>query len=194
MKMTEEIRLVKQLAKLNILCVRYAERHKHLVYSTWRDVERFITGGKPACTYEYAVNKLYENANKLCKNSDYLVSETIKLKEEIENSTIKELRFGLEPRKKFTELENELNTELTKYHLLYNSDTVEIKKAAEILDCKVTESAIKQACQQERLMNTKKVGNVWLVSISECRNYWNIQNEDERDYEKKSVNSNFYDN
>lgn len=180
MKMTEEIRLVKQLAKLNILCVRYAERHKHLVYSTWRDVEHFITGGKPACTYEYAVNKLYENANKLCKNSDYLVSETIKLKEEIENSTIKELRFGLEPSKKFTELENELDTELTKYHLLYNSDTVEIKKAAEILDCKVTESAIKQACQQERLMNTKKVGNVWLVSISECRNYWNIQNEDEK--------------
>ena len=180
MKMTEEIRLVKQLAKLNILCVRYAERHKHLVYSTWRDVERFITGGKPACTYEYAVNKLYENANKLCKNSDYLVSETIKLKEEIENSTIKELRFGLEHRKKFTELENELDIELTKYHLLYNSDTVEIKKAAEILDCKVTESAIKQACQQERLMNTKKVGNVWLVSISECRNYWNIQNEDEK--------------
>lgn len=179
-KMTEEIRLVKQLAKLNILGVRYAERHKGLIYSTWRDVERFITGGKPACTYEYAVNKLCENAMKLCGNSDYLVSETLKLKEEIENNDIKELRFGLEPRKKFTELENELNTELTKYHLLYNSDTVEIKKAAEILDGKVTESAIKQACQQERLMNTKKVENVWLVSLSECRNYWEIPDEDEK--------------
>lgn len=179
-KMTEEIRLVKKLAKLNILGVRYAERHTHLVYSTWRDVECFITGGKPACTYEYAVNKLYENIIKLCKNSDYLVSETTKLKEEIENSTIKELRFGLEPRKKFTELENELDIELTKYHLLYNSDTVEIKRVAELLGGKVTESAIKQACQQERLMNTKKVGNVWLVSLSECRNYWEIPDEDEK--------------
>ena len=108
------------------------------------------------------------------------MSEVIKLKEEIENSNIKELRFGLEPQKKFTELESELDMELTKYHLLYNSDTVEIKRVVELLDGKVTESAIKQACQQERLMNTKKVGNVWLVSLSECRNYWEIPDEDEK--------------
>jgi hypothetical protein len=180
MKMTDEIKLVKQLAKLNILCVRYVERHTNLICPTWRDVERVITANKLTCTYSYAVDNLYKNIKKLCKNSNYLMSEVIKLKEEIENSNIKELRFGLEPQKKFTELESELDMELTKYHLLYNSDTVEIKRVVELLDGKVTESAIKQACQQERLMNTKKVGNVWLVSLSECRNYWEIPDEDEK--------------
>lgn len=51
---------------------------------------------------------------------------------------------------------------------------VQIKDLVGILDNKITETAVKQACQQERLLNTQKIGKTWLVHIPECRAYWNI--------------------
>ena len=42
----------------------------------------------------------------------------------------------------------------------------------------LTESAVKQACQQQRILNTKKIGKSWIVHIPECRAYWNIQDTD----------------
>lgn len=45
-----------------------------------------------------------------------------------------------------------------KQKFFYNSEMLEIKEAVEILDGTVTESAIKQAFQQERLLNTQKIG------------------------------------
>ena len=43
----------------------------------------------------------------------------------------------------------------------------------------LTESAVKQACQQQRLMNTKKVGKTWMVHLPEFKNYWNIKDIEE---------------
>ena len=57
---------------------------------------------------------------------------------------------------------------------------VKIKDAIKELNNKVTETAIKQACQQERLLNTKKVGKTWMVHIPECRAYWNIPDVEEK--------------
>lgn len=179
MQITGEAKLVKKLAKLNILCVRYVERHTNLRCPTWRDVNRVITANKLTCKYGDAVNNLYKNIMKLCKNSEYLTGEIIKLKEEIEQSSIKELRFGVEPQKKFTEHESELDEGLIKCQFYYNSEMVEIKDVVNILNNGITESAIKQACQQERLLNTKKVGKTWIVSVPECRAYWNVPNTDE---------------
>lgn len=51
---------------------------------------------------------------------------------------------------------------------------VSIKDVVGIFNNVVTESAVKQACQQERLLNTKKIGKTWIVNIEECRAYWNI--------------------
>lgn len=178
MRMTAE-KLVQQLSKLNILCMRYVERHTSLRCITWRDVNRIIMGGKLTCNYNDGVNNLYKNIMKFCKNSKYLTEEITKLKGEIEQSSIKNLRFGLEPQKRFTQLEDELNRVLINSQFYYNTEMVEIKDMVNILNNKVTESAIKQACQQERLLNTRKVGATWLVNIPECRAYWNVPNTDE---------------
>ena len=58
------------------------------------------------------------------------------------------------------------------------NEMVGIKELCSILG--LTESAVKQACQQERLLNTKKIGKNWMVHIPECRAYWNIPDEDEK--------------
>lgn len=171
--------LVAKLVKLQVLCLRYVERNTTLKCNTYRDMNRIIMKNKLTCTYEEATENLYENISKYCKNSDYLMKECLNLKDGIESSNIKTLRFGLEPQKKFTKEEKEFDTELIKRQLFYINGMVGIKDIIDILGGVITESAVKQACQQERLLNTKKVGKTWLVNIQECRAYWNIPDEDE---------------
>ena len=90
-----------------------------------------------------------------------MTEEVLKLKESINNSNIKELRFGLEPQKKFTEEEKLLDYEMLKRKFFMINEMVGIKELCSILG--LTESAVKQACQQERLLNTKKIGKNWMV-------------------------------
>lgn len=173
----ENKEIVKELVKLQILCMRWVERNTTLKCKTHRDMEKILTNNKLTCTYGEAVENLKTNITKLCNNSPYLLEEIIKLENEVNNSDIKSLRFGVEPQKKFTEEENELaNYKLERTFFMIN-EMVGIKDAAEILG--LTETAIKQACQQERLLNTTKVGKTWLVHLPECRFYWNIKDDNE---------------
>lgn len=169
--------LIKDLVKLQILCVRWVERNTFSQCKTHRDMDRIIMGNKLTCTYSTAVDNLYDNIKKYYIISEYILEEISKLKENIANSNIKDLRFGLEPQKMFSDLEKELYTEMIKRKLFMLTDMVVIKEAAEILG--LTETAIKQACQNERLLNTTKIGKSWLVHIPECRAYWNIKDEED---------------
>jgi hypothetical protein len=147
-------------------------------------MDRVLTNNKLTCTYHQAVENLKSNIKMYCK-SDYLLESVLKLEAEIEDSNISNLRFGLEPQKKFSDLEKELDTEMLKRKLFMITEMVGIKDAAEMLG--LTETAIKQACQQERLLNTKKISKLWLVHIPECKEYWNIKDEDEKDLYKDYV-------
>lgn len=169
--------IVKQLVKLQILTARWVERHTNLRCATHRDLERILTSNKLTCTYATAVNNLKLNIEKYC-DSNYLYEEVIKLENIISTSDIKNLRFGIEPQKKFTEEEKKLDDYKLQVLFFMLNEMVEIKYLAKKLD--LTESAVKQACQQERLMNTRKVGNTWLVHIPECRAYWNIPDTEEK--------------
>lgn len=169
--------LIKDLVKLQILCMRWVERNTSLKCNTHRDMDRIIMNEKLTCTYEEALENLKNNIKKYCKN-DYLMESVLKLEDALKESDIVNLRFGLEPQKKFSDLEKELDTELLKRKFFMINEMVGIKEAAEILG--LTETAIKQACQQERLLNTKKIGKSWMVHIPECRAYWNIKDEDEK--------------
>ena len=166
--------IVKKMAKLNILCARYSERHNIIRCKTWRDIDRLITGNKLTIKYKDAADVLYNNISKICGANEYLVKSALELKAEIYNSDIKDLRFGLEPQRKFTDEENKLDQELIRQKFFYNSEMLEIKEAVEILNGTVTESAIKQACQQERLLNTQKIGKTWLVSAALKLSYFFI--------------------
>lgn len=168
------IEMIRLLAKLQVLCMRYVERHTPLRCYTIRDMQRIITANKLTCTYGAAAENLYENMKKYCNNNVYLMENTLQLKENILDSKIQNLRFGIEPQLKFSEKEKNLDTELTRRQLYYTSNMVSIKDVVGIFNNVVTESAVKQACQQERLLNTKKIGKTWIVNIEECRAYWNI--------------------
>ena len=175
----ENIDLVRMLVKLQVLCVRYVERNTSLKCKTHRDMDRILMANKLTCTYKEAVENLYNNIKKYCANSSYLIEETLKLKDNINNSNIANLRFGVEPQKKFIEEEKQLDDEILKRKFFMINEMVGIKDLVELLENKVTETAVKQACQQERLLNTRKIGKSWMVHIPECRAYWNIPDTNE---------------
>lgn len=177
--MNNNIVLINELAKLQVLTKRYVERNSNLRCPTFRDMNRIIMNGKLTCTYSSAATNLYNNIKKYCNKSSYLLEKGMLLKENINNSSIKDLRFGLQPQKKFSELENKLDFTLEKRQFFMLNEMITIKDMIDVLDNKISETAIKQACQQERLMNTAKFGTTWLVHIPECRAYWNIKDNDE---------------
>jgi len=169
--------IINKLVKLQILTIRWVERNSNLKCATHRDMERVITSNKMTCTYLEGVSNLKTNILKYCNNSSYLMEEIVKLEEDIKKSNIKELRFGIEPQKKFTEEEKELDCYRIKRMFFMTNEMVSIRYIADNLG--LTESAVKQACQQQRLMNTKKVGKTWMVHFPECKNYWNIKDIEE---------------
>lgn len=169
--------LIKEMVKLQILCVRWVERNTNLQCATFGDIDRILKGGKYTITYNEAMKNLKTNIDKYCKNN-YLMESALKLEYDIKQSEISTLRFGLEPQRKFTELESELDTEILKRTLFMTTEMVGIKYIVENLG--LTEGAVKQACQQERLLNTKKMGKNWMVHIPECRSYWNIPDTDSK--------------
>ncbi|MBW6408782.1 hypothetical protein [Clostridium weizhouense] len=176
--------IIKQLVKLQILTMRWIERNTNLQCSTHRDMERILTSNKLTCTYLIAINNLKSTIIKYC-NNDYLNKEVLQLEIAIKESTIKDLRFGLEPQKKFTEEEKELDDYKLKRTFFMINEMVGIKYIVENLG--LTESAVKQACQQERLLNTKKIGKNWMVHIPECRAYWNIPDIEENHLYKDCI-------
>lgn len=169
--------MVKMLVKLQILCIRHVERNTNLRLYTHRDMDRILMNGKMTCTYGDAVINLESNIFKYCKTSSYLMDEISKLKTIIEESDIKNLRFGLEPQLKFSKEESILDTAVLKYRFYMINEMVGIKDASAILG--IRDTTIKQACQQERLLNTKKIGKNWMVHLPECMSYWNIEDNDE---------------
>lgn len=169
--------IVEHLAKLQVLCVRYVERHYNLICKTHRDLDRVIIKNKFTCTYLEAINNLFENVNKYCKDNDYIFNETIKLKEVIENSSIKNLKFGLN-NGIFSEEEKELDNYMLDRKFFMINCMVSIKEVCEILK-DLSIGKVKQACQQDRLLNTKKIGKTWLVHIYECKQLWNVEYNDE---------------
>lgn len=166
-----EKEMVKQLVKLQILTIRWIERNTNLKCSTHRDMDRVLTANKLTCTYSQAVYNLKSNIKKYSNNS-YLNEEIIKLEKAIMESNLKDLRFGVEPQKKFTKKEHELDTYKLQVTFFMINEMVGIKYIVENLG--IAETTVKQACQQERLLNTKKIGKNWMVHIPECRAYWNI--------------------
>ena len=77
--------IVKKMAKLNILCARYSERHNIIKCKTWRDIDRLITGNKMTIKYKDAADVLCTNISKMCGANEYLVKSALELKVEIYN-------------------------------------------------------------------------------------------------------------
>lgn len=161
--------LVKELARLQVLCVRYVERHTTLRCRTVRDLDRIIFKNKFKATYIDAVKNLKENIKEYCKDSNYLNTAVENLEENIKNSNIKDFKLGKE-NNQFTELERELNTVFLVKQLKMQTGLYSIKEIAK--DLNLNEETIKKAAQKEQLLNTKKVGKTWLVDYKEVKEHW----------------------
>ncbi|KHD34375.1 hypothetical protein NL50_17470 [Clostridium acetobutylicum] len=163
--------LVYRMVKLQILCARWLERNTTLRFPTVADVDNILLAGRKYATYNDAIKHLKTKIDKYCKN-EYLSKEIDKLDKEIESSAIKDFRFGLEPKNKFSKIESDLDKHEMMSRLFMTTGMVGIKYIVENFE--LTESAVKQACQQERLLNTSKLGRNWMVHIPECVAYWGI--------------------
>ena len=106
--MEEMKKLVGDLAILNVGLIKEVEEKTRLRVHTYRDVDRIIMNGKMTITYGESIKILEENIRKY-KGSNSLFKRAITLKEKILDSPIKDLRFGLEPQKRFTKTEHELD-------------------------------------------------------------------------------------
>ena len=166
----ENKELIRLLSKLQVLCVRYVERHTSLRCVSYRDIDRIITKNKLTCTYAEAIENLYNNISKYCRENSYLMEQILNLKEAFDLSEILNLRFGVEPQRKFNALEKDLDIYREKQIFFYIGEMNSIKDTCAVLG--LNEETIKKACQEERLLNTKKVGNGWQVNLRECMQYW----------------------
>ncbi|NFC67304.1 DNA-binding protein [Clostridium botulinum] len=169
-------RIIADLVRLQFIVIRYLERNTNIKYITHRDLENVLTGGRPTLTYSKAIDNLLKHAKMRIHDKKDIIDNILELKNRINDSEIKELHFGMETS---SHLEYELDQYLLRRTFFMITSMLSIKDAAELLG--ITESAIKQACQQERLLNTEKIGRNWRVHLPECRAYWNIPYTDEKD-------------
>lgn len=102
-------KLVEELVKLQLLCKEDVENNTNLKCITRRDLDRILMGSKMTISYNNAVNNLIKNI-KLFTQNEKLLNEALNLKYRIENSKIANLRFGLEPQRKFEKIEAELDS------------------------------------------------------------------------------------
>lgn len=169
-----DLKLVKKLATLHMLTDRWIGRNKGYGSITVGQFNSIVMG-KDALegrtkkvTYLSAVTELKKFIFKYAKESDYLCKEIEKLEEAINNSPIKSLKVaeGCTTRE-----ENVLGLYRIKVLFIMQS-LVSLKIAEETLG--ISTSTLKRYCQEEKLLNTKKVGKTWLVNIEECIDVFNI--------------------
>ena len=158
---------VKTMVKVQVLSVRYVERHTNMMCVTQRDMNRFLMQNKLTCNYSFALETLETQIHKYCNDFKYIKDMLKTLKDNIETLELNELRLGLEPQKKFTEEENDLEMLRIKYLLFYLNEMVSIGEAAEMMGLNI--NTIKKYCQTEKLLNTRKTGKTWLVHLPELK-------------------------
>ncbi len=172
------MKLVEKLMKLNILYIREMERRRIIKIKNMGQLTEPLGIHSQNLTILKATNYL---KNKIDKGSNikYLKDEISKLQEQILNSKIKDYKFW---NGNLNEEENKLDDLVIKRLFFMETGFVGITQAEEYTG--ITGSAIKQACQQERLLNTKKLGKSWLVHLPEIRAYWNVPDKDEKSLSK----------
>lgn len=160
---------IQKLIKLSVLYIREMERNETIKIKSIAQYWNILTDKAENCTVGMAVNNLRDKINTNSR-MEYLRTEIENLQQEINNSNIKDLRFyNIEnPTEQELRLEN-----LALKQMLYMIDMIPISEAVKII--KQSQTAIKQACQQERLLNIEKRSKTWFVHLDECKEYWKVR-------------------
>ena len=98
----------------------YVESTTNLICETTREFERILMKNKTHCTYEKGIENLCYWISVYASNNKELLTKARDLYIKIKDSDIKELRFGLEPQKRFTEEERQFADYVTYLTLTLN--------------------------------------------------------------------------
>ncbi|MGV2685418.1 hypothetical protein GNF82_13600 [Clostridium perfringens] len=167
-----DLNLIENFARLHVYYIRERSLLYNEVFNSTVDIERIVFGDNVSRTYEAGIQDLVTKVWDGSKNKR-LILLADNLHGGLYKSSIQDLRFCSLHSEDITEEEKILNMFRTKLLITLLIDSITIKQAAEKTG--VSESAIKQACQQDRLLNKRKVGTTWLVSETEVREYWEVR-------------------
>jgi excisionase family DNA binding protein len=167
--------LATEMIKCNMYLVRYLEINTSLKFTNYGKIEDIMTMKKQNITHRDAANNILEMANKLCKN-ELLLNRIKEMRKDVLLSDIADVKLisHWNPKAE-NELESELADVETKTLLQLNIGMLSVTEASELTGIK--NNTIKQACQQGRLFNIKKVGKGWQVNIDEVKEYWDVKEE-----------------
>lgn len=157
---------IEKLIKLNVLYIREMERRQILKINSYYEYWNILINNSSNYTIYEASQNLENN---IFENSriKYLKDQIQLLKYKTNDPSISNLRLAGD---NLTEQELILQNVALR-NMIYMNDLVSISEASERINR--TTVAIKQACQQQRLLNTKIINNkTWFVHVGECEKYW----------------------
>ena len=160
--------LIYKFAKLYMALYRLLQKRNYSIFLYVEDFNEFLYDNKDIISFEEAGENLNRYISTLSFN-DKLIKDASELLTMIKSSDYKDYRI--------TYKLNLLNKDelifmaiLRNYLFLLNISMIDSKQCSKLFN--VSKSGIKQACQQNRLSNSIKVGGNWLISIYECKDYW----------------------
>lgn len=158
--------LIKEFATLYTLTFKHYFRNGYPLEEIDKYAEAIGKEGT-LTTYGEALNNLMS----VC-HSEILLKRMWNLACKFDEVSCYRFEVGYSYAQKLTPLEYRLNNIMLKTSFKCIQNDMSLKDASIITG--VPETTIKQACQQERLINVSKVGKIWLVNLNEVKEYWEI--------------------
>lgn len=160
--------LIYKYAKLYMALYRLIQKRSYSTVLYVEDFNEFLYDNKDIISFEEAAENLKKYINTLSFN-DKLTKDSSELLTMIKSSEYKDYRITY----KLNILSKEeliFMAILQHYLFILNINMIDIKNCSKLFNISV--SGIKQACQQNRLSNSIKIGGNWLVCIDDCKDYW----------------------
>ncbi|MCI7442358.1 MAG: helix-turn-helix domain-containing protein [Clostridium sp.] len=169
--------LLEEISYIQIGIARLLELNGLGKFNSFKDINKLFIRNKENVTYEEGIENLIKSSYKVTldtKKYKKLIYKIEELERNIKNSDIKNFRFGYDKEGDFSFLEKEINNAFLVEIINKIGFLVSIKEAAETT--KINENTIKKACQNNELLNKRKVGKTWLVDCNEIKKHWENNN------------------
>lgn len=153
--------LVKDFVKIHVILFKTIQRNSATYYD-YKKILDIIVYDDQFKTYKDVFNFYKE------KNKNETINHLLK-KLEHRFYLIENVKFGLTS-KDLLPIDYKINSMFYCGIIKLIAHDVNIKLASELTG--ITEAAIKQACQQERLLSVYKIGKTWVVNLYEVSEYW----------------------
>lgn len=165
--------LLEEISYVQISIARLLELNRSEKFNCFKDITKLFIKNKENVTYEEGIKNLIKISRKVLldvKKYKKLMYKMEELERNIKYSDIKDFRFGYDKDSNFSILEKEIKNTFLSEIINKLGFLVSIKEASEIT--KINENTIKKACQNNTLLNKRKLGKTWLVDCNEINKHW----------------------